>query len=523
MTGLAATDATTPPSARHPTVAAPVGSRLLFAAMFLLALIPVLTTPIPAMSDYLNHLARMYVLAGQGKASPFYQVDWHFYPNLAMDLTVPGLGRWIGVELATRLFLLASQILVVTGSMAIERQVKGRTQIAGIVAILYLFNPPFAWGFLNFEGALGVALWGIAAWLAIRQKAWPISLGVHTLFVAALFAGHMFALGLYGATLGLHELWCHRYERGPLLHLVATGALLAAPAAALLVAMRAMGGSVGGDLNEWWLALKPLWFFLLMNGDSTIVSVVGSLVLFGLVYAMVKRGEIVVLQSGAWLVGGFAVLFFAIPGRLFNTAFADVRVLVGAVLVLPAFLSVEFRDRRMARIAAAVVVGLTVVNVVTVERVWQRYQPIYRAMIASFERLPPGVRLLVAHTGETDDPPFRDLADYAIFHAPTLAVPYAGAFVPTLFTTKGKQPLVVAEDVQRLSFTDGGPVPLALLRAIAAHPGHAGRSFVSDWMRDFDYVCVLGAATGEPLPDALQLIERGDSFALYRVAKPEKS
>ena len=62
-----------------------------------------------------------------------------------MDLIVPTLARWTGVELAARLFLLASQVLVVTGSLAIERQVKGRTQIAGFVAVLYLFNPPFAW------------------------------------------------------------------------------------------------------------------------------------------------------------------------------------------------------------------------------------------------------------------------------------------------------------------------------------------------------------------------------------------
>ena len=171
MTGLAVTDFATPAPADRSAVAWPASARLVW-IMLVLGLVPVLTTPIPAMVDYVNHLARMYELAAQGtsRASPFYHVDWRLYPNLAMDLIVPLLARWTGVEIASRLFLLVSQVLVVTGSMAIERRVKGRTQVAGLIAVLYLFNAPFAWGFLNFEAALGVALWGIAAWLAVRQS-----------------------------------------------------------------------------------------------------------------------------------------------------------------------------------------------------------------------------------------------------------------------------------------------------------------------------------------------------------------
>lgn len=522
MIGLAASDSVTPVSVRREAAARDASARLAFAALLVVGLVPVLTTPIPAMADYINHLARMYELAAQGtpKASPFYHADWRLYPNLAMDLIVPQVARWTGVELAGRLFLLASQILVVTGSMAIERRVKGRTQISGLIAVLYLFNPPFAWGFLNFEAALGVALWGIAAWLAIRESRWPLRLAVHGAFVVALFAGHLFALGLYGATLGLHELWCFSRARRPLASLVGTGVLLAAPAAVLAACMVALGGSVGGDGNKWQLAEKLLWPFMLLNGDNLWVAAIGSSVLALGLHAMVRRGDLAFVGSGAWIATGFAIIYLAIPGRMFDTAFADVRVLVGAVLILPAFVSVTVKDPRQARIAAGVVVGLVIVNVACVERVWQAYQPIYREMIASFARLPARAHVLVAHTGDVDDPPFRDLSDYPIYHAPTLAVPYAGAFVPTLFTTKGKQPLNVAPELERLSFSDGGPVPLALLRAIAAKPGRAGRSFISDWTQDFDVVYVLGAATNEPLPSALQLVEKHDAFALYRVGKP---
>ena len=58
------------------------------------------------MVDYPNHLARMYLLSrtGVADANPFYQIAWAAYPNLAMDLIVPPLGRLLGVETATRFF-----------------------------------------------------------------------------------------------------------------------------------------------------------------------------------------------------------------------------------------------------------------------------------------------------------------------------------------------------------------------------------------------------------------------------------
>src|SRR5471030_1845014 len=188
---------------------AQIEPRIVFAILLGLSLCPVLLTPIPAMVDYPNHLARMYLIARDGTpdANPFYQIVWALYPNLAMDLAIPQMARLIGVESASRLFLLLSQVLIVSGAMAIERVVKGRIAVAGFVAVLFLYCLPFTWGFLNFEFGLGVALWGIAAALLIQERDWPFRLGINTIFVAALFAAHFFALGIYGATVGLHELW----------------------------------------------------------------------------------------------------------------------------------------------------------------------------------------------------------------------------------------------------------------------------------------------------------------------------
>src|ERR1700683_5329524 len=77
-----------------------------FALLAVASFLPVLLTPIPAMVDYPNHLARMYILSRNGTpdANPYYEVAWALYPNLGMDLLIPQIARLISVENATRLF-----------------------------------------------------------------------------------------------------------------------------------------------------------------------------------------------------------------------------------------------------------------------------------------------------------------------------------------------------------------------------------------------------------------------------------
>ena len=61
-----------------------------------LAILPVFLVEIPAMLDYPNHLARMYLLAASGtpNENPYYVVTWKLYPNLAMDIIVPVLAQF---------------------------------------------------------------------------------------------------------------------------------------------------------------------------------------------------------------------------------------------------------------------------------------------------------------------------------------------------------------------------------------------------------------------------------------------
>jgi len=495
---------------------------VVFALLAAASLLPVLLTPIPAMVDYLNHLARMYILSQNGTpaANPHYEVAWALYPNLAMDLLVPQMARLISVENATRLFLLLSQLLIVGGALVLERVVKGRVHLAGFAALMFLYCLPFTWGFVNFEFGLGVALWGIAAYLLVAERALPVRFAVNAGFVTALFAAHFFSLGVYGATLGFYELW-RAYDRKAAYRDAALRLVtLAIPAVALLGVMQLTAGSIGSAGTTWFFAFKPLWLFRIMNGYNSTVSAASALALMALLYFAAKRGVLKLEPAGIWLAIGFALLYVAIPSKLLDTSFVDLRVIPAAALIIPAFCSLSLPSRRWTIAALAAVTGITLANLAVVFVVWLSYRADYAAIIESFHKIERGSLVLVGDSGEGEDPPFNDLTRFPMAYAPTLAVHYANAFVPNVFAAVGKQPVQVRAAVRRLAIPYGGPMPIRVLTAIAAGQTPSGiPPFVRTWYRDYDYLYVLGPRVPNPLPDLLEELDRSARFVLYKIRR----
>ena len=493
-----------------------------FALLAAASLLPVLLTPIPAMVDYPNHLARMYLLSRNGTpdANPYYEVAWALYPNLAMDLLVPQMARLISVENATRLLLLVSQFLIVGGALGLERVVKGRIHLAGFAALMFLYCLPFSWGFVNFEFGLGLTLWGIAAYLMVTERAWPLRFAVNAVFVAALFAAHFFSLGVYGATLGVYELWRARDRKLPYRDATLRLVVLAAPALALFWVMRWTAGSIGSEGTSWLFEFKPLWLFRIMNGYNLTVSAATALALVALLYLAARRGVLTLEPAGTWLAIGFALLYLAIPSTLFGTSFVDLRVIPAAALIMPAFCSLALPSRRWTMAALAAVTAITLANLTVVYAVWLPYRTDYASIIASFHKIEPGSKVLVGDSGEAEDPPFNDLTRYPMFYAPTLAVHYANAFVPNVFTEVGKQPVRPRAAVRALAIPYGGPVPIRVLAAIAAGQTLSGiPPFIRAWQRDYDYLYVLGPGTVNPLPDRLEELDRAARFVLYKIRR----
>src|SRR6202163_715609 len=213
-----------------------------FLAVTVAVSIPIITHPLPPLSDYINHLATAHVIDAIGNdpdLERFYRIEWQPIPNLMMDLMVPVLHRFMDIYLAGQIFTIAIFVAILSGTLALNRALCGRWSALPLVASPLLYNGVLLVGVMTYLFGIGLALWGFAVWIVLRERPWPWRLAVSTLFVLALFFCHLFALGLYGLELLAFELlWLWRQRRAPLaVHLfdfAATGAPFL-PALLLLV------------------------------------------------------------------------------------------------------------------------------------------------------------------------------------------------------------------------------------------------------------------------------------------------
>jgi len=181
----------------------------LFVVLAAITSTPVLLHPWQPLSDYINHIARMYVIAA-GDADPdlsrFYQVDWQVIPNLMMDLIVPILQRVMNVYLAGQVYSVMCFVLILSGTLALNRCLYGRWSALPLLAFPLLYNRIYLVGTMNYLFGIGLALWALAAWMALRERAMPLRLFVSTLFVLVLFISHLFSVGIYALGILTFEL-----------------------------------------------------------------------------------------------------------------------------------------------------------------------------------------------------------------------------------------------------------------------------------------------------------------------------
>jgi hypothetical protein len=498
---------------------------LIVGTLTAVAISPVFLVAIPAMADFLNHLARMYVIAADGTAdaNPFYQVHFALYPDLAMDILVPPLARFIGVPWATKTFLIISQLLVVTGAMALEFVVKRRHEFAGFVALFTLYSAPFTFGLLNFEFGMGVALWGITSWIVFKNS-WLIRLFVHSLFVIFLFLAHFFPLGVYGATIGLLELSQFSRLTTNFKKSIRLLAILAGPACFILALMILTGGALGHGAAEskWRLSSKLQSLFLFFNTYNYTLSVVVMACLIALLYFLFRERYLSIDKEGKRIAAGFFLLFILLPFNLFGSAVADVRMTTAAVLILPAFTAIEPSKRISWSFATAITSIAIIANVTYIASVWLSYQDDYVEIESSFPLI--GSRPFVLIGQNTDRASIGLLnSEYnPIVSAPTLAVHYANAFVANLFASPGLQPVEPRPEYKNVAVDKNihYDIPMDVLRATANnHSPFGAPEFIRNWSGKFDYLYIIGPHISNPLPRVLTQIMVGRRFTLYRITK----
>jgi hypothetical protein len=129
---------------------------------------PVWMVTTPPLADYPNHLARMHILANGVQSEllgRFYTVSWSVIPNIAMDVIVPALDKFMPLEIAGKVFVTLILALLVSGSLALHYAIHKRLSPWPLLVFLFLYNGIFLYGMVNYLFGIGLCLWAIAAWI----------------------------------------------------------------------------------------------------------------------------------------------------------------------------------------------------------------------------------------------------------------------------------------------------------------------------------------------------------------------
>jgi hypothetical protein len=507
------------------------------AALFILLLaitsIPVVLHPWPPMSDYINHLARMQVIATintDPDLARFYEIDWQVIPNLMMDLIVPSLMRVMNVYLAGQVYTIASFVLILSGTIALHRQLFGRWSALPLIGFPLLYNNVFLVGTMNYVFGIGLALWALASWIGLRERNLALRLAVSMLFILGLFFCHLFAVGVYGVGLlafELHRLWTG-FAR---VRAAAPGRSNGAEVARLIFDFVITGLPFLPVLPM--LMMSPTWGLRQtftwelpgkLEGLVYIIEVYShgaaffftAAVAFAIGWATRHRAVSFHAVGVGLLAIGVAV-YMALPRVVFETYMADQRLPISLAFMLIACVDLDLRHQVVRRGFAAVLVLMLGIRVAEVENMWSSLSSGTDSFRKSVQLIDRGAKVLVAYA---DADGGDDVHDLGLVHADCFAIIERSALVTTAFTVVGKQIMHARPEYRaRVDTVDGTPPMINDLVRLARNEGAQSPNYWKRWTSDYDYLYVLFVDQNfeNPDPEHLTKLFTGERFVLYRI------
>ncbi|MBS0533902.1 MAG: hypothetical protein JSR72_07575 [Proteobacteria bacterium] len=497
---------------------------ILFAAFTLLISIPIWTHPLPPLSDYVNHLARMKVLATldhNPRLAEYYTINWQVIPNLTMDVIVPWVARMgVNIYVAGQIYMVTMFALIMSGALALNRALIGRWSTTPLFGYPLLYNFVFLVGLMNYLFGIGIALWAMAGWVALRERAWPYRYLLSSACVLVLFFCHLSALGIYGVGILSYEL-LRLYERRREPWLARSIEFVCGGLPFLAVTpLLALSPTLGLASSVYWEQrgkIDGLMYVIADYSDITaflIVTVLGAAIVWAVRHRVLRFHP---LLASLLIVGG--VIYLALPRVMFDTYMTDQRVPIGIAFMLLACGDLELRRRLVRRGFMVVLIVLIAGRLIEIDYNWSQLSDSTSQFRSSVKRIAPGSKVFVAYSDRSMGDDVRDLG---LVHAACIATIERSALVTTLFTVPGKQILHVKPQYEDFADThDGTPPSVAQLIVAAEQPQPGTPAFWLNWTK-FDYLYVLFTEDDapNPYPSHLKLVADGDRFQLYKIIKP---
>jgi len=500
----------------------------------------------PPVLDYANHYARIWLLSGGIGEQPFpqiYAVDWdRTFTNVGIDLLAIWLGPLVGADRLARALLFLAIVLPPLGAIGLHRALFGGRHYWQTAILSLAWCATMIGGFINFQIGLGMAL--AFACIDLRlQRGNPALVFAWRLAAALLLTVmHIFSLGFYMAIVcGLEFSWridILRSKAG-LVRLVSRVALALCacvlPPFALYLHIPALPSADSNDLGLVWNDGVVLIVMNLLSAIMTYVPVVDVVLVLPLILICTRAaraGDIRLHAGLAVAACGLLLLSCTVPRDMLGTGWISWRFPIMTALVAMAMVCPFANLTRRQALLLALVINLAVFGRTGwVGWNWWLAQKDFAAVESVLKKVPAGAAVLpLGHGPETvsslaHSNRYFVLGEDTFRHLPTLAVPFSHAFVPTLFTAKGKQPLSVLSPWSEIAVPEGNLISIGVLSCPALMQAYRDFApYLSDWRRRFDFVLVANADVpdyyvGNIMPAGLTLVEDAGFAKLYAIDK----
>lgn len=444
-----------------------------YAALCILAALPVLTISYPPIVDFPNHAARLYIACHPADFSGMYEYRLAVIPNLAIDLINLPLCGLVTPERVVLWTIALAQLSVCASVWFIRRRLFGENDVLVLTAPALFLNLGTTMGYANYLVGIAVLFWMFLFLVSRPQAGWRTCLVIGTLGGTVLFFAHLFAL-MFAMIAMSGWFWRSRFAgtglKGGVLAGLSTTGMFMAPLILTLIAGVSTESGFYMELN-YWRKLRMLIapFYTNMIETDIMVAVIWATAAIFLVRA--RALTVAPLMRGPLLTLLAASIF--LPGRLNDAADIDARVLTS--LVFLALASTRFRPEARGQTAlVTLAIATLALHSMLAILVWRPVSAQAAEWRAANSALPAHAPIFTVEA--LQGPLMHTTTRTSYAHFVSYAVIDRHIFNPHEFTGKGMQPLRAVGKFLPLDTPVGVPVSPDIARLTFGPPTHPHQS-----------------------------------------------
>lgn len=500
-------------------------SRLILPGLMLMSTIPFWFVHTPPLIDLLAHIGRYHVQLHLAD-SPALQLNWDFHwqlvGNLGVELLIVPLAHMFGLERTVWLIALALPVLMIWAIGRISRAMHGQLTPFAIAAVWFAMAYPFQLGFVNYWLAVSLAFHVFASWVEAARK--ESSVIRPLLFAAAaclVWLAHAYGWVILVVLVGAFEL-CRNWTRAPrawpamALTILRNCWPVLIPAVLMVIWRQDTGGASTGHFLD--MGAKTLGLVWTLRDQNIWLDALSLLLAIGLLYFGIRSHD--ARLNPPLLVGAatFLILILLMPGQMFGSVYADVRLwpivfIVGLTAIAPLD-----RMPRGSAVVAGMALAVFAVRIVAMAVGFTAYDAGFAQHLQALNQVPRGASIAVL----TRPSICEQWRAPRVAHLGSLAIVRRDAFVNSQWDASGGQQLLTPLRARGTDFNADPSQYIQLLPGdcdgdLSATLAHR----VAQIPRDrFDYVWLLDVDASQlAILPGLQRLYRDDRSALYAFSK----